>query len=79
MSLLPEKVLEETAKYAQTTEAMLNSSMLPEVTEEAIAEKQFIIKEKAKLTWDGKQLLVRIPSEIAKEWCITKENRMQFT
>jgi hypothetical protein len=53
-------------------------SKLPEVTAEAIAEKPFIIKEKAKLTWDGKQLLVRIPSEIAKELGITKENQMLF-
>ena len=54
-------------------------STLPEVTAEAIAEKPFIIKEKAKLTWDGKQFLARIPSEIAKEWGITKENQMLFT
>lgn len=54
-------------------------SILPEVTSEAIAEKPFIITEKARLTWDGKQFLVRIPSEIAKEWGITKENRMLFT
>ena len=53
-------------------------SMLPEVTAEAIAEKPFIITEKAKLTWDGKQFLVRIPSEITNELRITKENQMLF-
>ncbi len=50
----------------------------PEVIAEAIAENQYIIKEKAKLTCDGKQFIVRIPSEIAKEMGITKENKVLF-
>jgi hypothetical protein len=53
-------------------------SKLPPETEEAIARKPYTIEEKAKLTWDGRQFLVRIPKEIAQEIGITKENFILF-
>jgi len=51
---------------------------LPEELEDAIIRKPYEVNEKAKLTWDGRQFLVRIPSEIANEYCITKENKDHF-
>ncbi len=51
---------------------------LPEGLEKAVTKEPYKIEEKAKLTWDKKQFLVRIPSEIAREYGITKENKDQF-
>lgn len=51
---------------------------LPEELEKAITKEHYKIEEKAKLTWDKRQFLVRIPSEIAREYGITKENKDQF-
>ncbi len=64
------KILDEIPKVDYTK--------LPENIEEAIIKKPYEVKEKAKLTWDGRQFLVRIPSEIAREYGITKENKDQF-
>ncbi len=45
----------------------------------AVMDKQpYVIEETVKLTWDGRQFIARIPSEIAEECKITKENRMRF-
>lgn len=38
----------------------------------------YVIKEVVKLTWDGRQFIARIPTEIAEEYHITKENQMLF-
>ena len=51
---------------------------LPSEIREAIELKPYVIEAKAKLTWDGRQFIVRIPTEISKEMRITKENRMRF-
>lgn len=51
---------------------------LPEEIEKAVTKEPYKIEEKAKLTWDKKQFLVRIPSEIAREYGITEENKDQF-
>ena len=51
---------------------------LPKDVEEAISEAQYVIETAAKLTWDGRQFIVRIPKEIAEEQGLTKENKMQF-
>lgn len=56
----------------------VNYSKLPKSIEEATIQKPLIIEEKAKLTWDGRQYITRIPSEIAQEMKITIENRLQF-
>ena len=45
---------------------------------EAITIKEHLIEEKAKLTWDGRQFLVRIPSKIAKQLGITTDNQILF-
>ena len=54
-------------------------SNLPKKTKEVVSDREeYIIEEKAKLTWDGRQFLVRIPSEIAKEMNLNKENMVKF-
>jgi len=53
-------------------------SILPPDIEEAIIKKRYEVTEKSKLTWDGKQFLVRIPKEITQEMGITKENQIVF-
>lgn len=53
-------------------------SKVPKEIEEIVNRQPYVIEEKAKLTWDGRQFIVRIPSEITKEMNITKENQMRF-
>lgn len=57
---------------------VVNYSKVPKLVEEVVAKGQYIITKKAKLTWDGKQFIIRIPSEIANEIQITKENQISF-
>ncbi|KAF5044156.1 hypothetical protein DSECCO2_494780 [anaerobic digester metagenome] len=56
----------------------LDYSNLPKEIEEAINRKPYVIDKKAKLTWDGRQFIIRIPSEIAEEMELTAENRVHF-
>ena len=51
---------------------------LPKDVEEAISEAKYVVKESSKLTWDGRQFIVRIPKEIAEEEGLTEQNKMQF-
>ncbi len=51
---------------------------LPEPIEKVVTKEPYVIEEKAKLTWDKRQFLVRIPSEIAREYGITEENKDKF-
>ena len=53
-------------------------SKLPPEIEEVISQKKFEIEKTTKLTWDGKQYSMRIPTEIAEETGITKETRAYF-
>lgn len=53
-------------------------SMIPKEIEEVVAKKPFIVEKKMKLTWDKRQFLIRIPSEIAKEMNITAKNQILF-
>lgn len=57
---------------------MVDYTKLPEDIEKVITKEPYKIEEKAKLTWDKKQFLVRIPSEIAREYGITEENKDRF-
>ena len=38
----------------------------------------YIVEEIVKLTWDGRQFILRIPKEIAEEVGITEENQIKF-
>jgi hypothetical protein len=56
----------------------VNYSTLPPEIEEVITRQPFKIEKKTKLTWDGKQFSMRIPTEIAEELKITKDNQVIF-
>lgn len=53
-------------------------SYLPDDIREAIEIEQYTIEKDAKLSWDGRQFIVRIPSEITNEMGINKENKKEF-
>lgn len=53
-------------------------SRLPPEIEEVITRQPFQIEKKTRLTWDGKQYSMRIPTEIAQEYGITKDNQVVF-
>ena len=53
-------------------------SNLPDEILKAIEVESFTITKEAKLSWDGRQFIVRIPSEIATEIGINKENKHEF-
>ena len=46
--------------------------------QEAVSDKPDIIRKKAKLTFDGRQYVVRIPTGIAKVMGITSDHVMKF-
>ena len=51
---------------------------LPEDVKKAIVSMPYIVEETVKLTWDGRQFILRIPKEIAEEAGITAENQIKF-
>lgn len=53
-------------------------SNLPDEILKAIEVESYTITKDAKLSWDGRQFIVRIPSEIANEIGISKENKHEF-
>lgn len=53
-------------------------SNLPNEILKAIEIKLYTITKNAKLSWDGRQFIVRIPSEIADEMGVNKENKQDF-
>jgi hypothetical protein len=57
---------------------VVDYSKLPPEIEEVISQQKFEIRKTTKLTWDGKQFSMRIPTEIAIEAGITKETRVLF-
>ncbi len=59
----------------------LNYSNLPVDVKAAITATTpmpYIVEETVKLTWDGRQFILRIPKEIAEEVGITEENKIKF-
>ncbi|MEM0143683.1 MAG: hypothetical protein QXL94_07005 [Candidatus Parvarchaeum sp.] len=53
-------------------------SELPEEIKNAINKQPYTITKSSKLTWDGRQFLIRIPKEIAEEMKITSEWHARF-
>lgn len=53
-------------------------SELPPEIEAVVGQQPYTVEEKVKLTWDGNQFLVRIPTEIANEMRLSPESRMRF-
>ena len=59
----------------------LDYSNLPSDVKAAITsatQMPYIVEETVKLTWDGRQYILRIPKEIAEEVGITEENQIKF-
>ena len=59
----------------------LDYSNLPSDVKTAITsatQMPYIVEETVKLTWDGRQFILRIPKEIAEEVGITEENQIKF-
>lgn len=56
----------------------LDYSVVPREIEEAINPMPYEIEKKTKLSWDGKQFMIRIPLDISDEMGITKENKGEF-
>ena len=65
-------------KMSSLPEINYSNKKLPKDVEDAISEAKYVIEENSKLTWDGRQFIIRIPKEIAEEWGITAQNKMQF-
>jgi len=51
---------------------------LPPEIQDALEEQYYVVKKDVKLSWDGRQFIVRIPSEITSEYGVTKENRNDY-
>ena len=56
----------------------LDYSKLPKNTLEAITTSQYEIDKEGKLTWDGKQFVVRIPKEVSMEMGIKEGEHIKF-
>lgn len=56
----------------------LNFSNIPEEVKEALNTNLYTVEKKSKLSWDGKQFIIRIPKEVAEEMNITKESKVKF-
>ena len=59
----------------------LDYSNLPSDAKAAITsatQMPYIVEETVKLTWDGRQFILRIPKEITEEVGITEENQIKF-
>jgi len=53
-------------------------SQIPKDIEDAVNRKPYVVDRKAKLTWDKRQFIIRIPTEIAKELKLTTDNQIRF-
>lgn len=56
----------------------IDYSDLPPEIEGMVGQRPYTVEEKVKLTWDGNQFIVRIPTEIADEMELTQDSRMKF-
>jgi hypothetical protein len=72
------KSKESTKEKEKPEPPKVDYSHLPVKIKEVVSNTPFIIEKKTKLTWDGNQFSMRIPSEIAKEMDISKENQIKF-
>ena len=69
--------LEDEEKIAEK-DYLIDPSTLPKEISEAIEPEQYKIQKDVKLSWDGRQIMVRIPLEITNEMGINKENKSEF-
>lgn len=57
----------------------LDYSKLPKDIEEAVSPEPYKIEAEGKLTFDGRQFIIRIPKEIAQEGHVTNNTRVKFS
>jgi hypothetical protein len=57
----------------------LDYSEVPDKVKKAVSLEPESLTKFAKLTWDGKQYSVRIPTEIATDMKISKDDKIRFT
>ncbi|CAD6494571.1 MAG: hypothetical protein LAKADJCE_00841 [Candidatus Argoarchaeum ethanivorans] len=69
--------LEEEEKIAEK-DYLGDSLTLPKGISELIEPEQYTIEKDVKLSWDGRQLMARIPLEISDEMEINKNNKGDF-
>ena len=72
---------EEARRELMQKEVRLDYSNLPSDVKAAITsttQMPYIVEETVKLTWGGRQFILRIPKEIAEEVGITEENQIKF-
>lgn len=53
-------------------------SNLPDEILKALEAEKYTIDKEVKLSWDGRQFIIRIPSEITTEMGINKENKEEY-
>ena len=66
-------------KKSDSLPESLDYSKLPKRISEAITTSQYKIKKESKLTWDGKQFVVRIPKEVTEEMGIKEGEHIKFS
>lgn len=72
------KEQEESQRQQAEIRKKLNYAKLPEGVKSAIQPLDYKLEIETKITWDGRQFIVRIPAEITEGYKITKQNRMLF-
>ncbi|MCL5089966.1 MAG: hypothetical protein M1382_02220 [Candidatus Marsarchaeota archaeon] len=70
---------ENKIKKSGTLPANLDYSRLPKDVLDAITHTQYKIEKKVKLSFDGRQFVIRIPKEIVAELGITKDHYILFS
>ena len=75
---MPRKKIDIRQQQIGRMQMRINYSKLPEDVKKAIVSMPYIVEETVKLTWDGRQFILRIPKEIAEEVGITEENQIKF-
>ena len=75
---MPRKKIDIRQQQIGRMQMKINYTKLPEDVKKAIVSMPYIVEETVKLTWDGRQFILRIPKEIAEEVGITEENQIRF-
>ena len=75
---MPRKKIDIRQQQIGRMQMRINYSKLPEDVKKAIVSMPYVVEETVKLTWDGRQFILRIPKEIAEEVGITEENQIKF-
>ncbi len=64
---MPRKKMDIRQQQIGRMQMRIKYTKLPEDVKKAIVSMPYIVEETVKLTWDGRQFILRIPKEIAEE------------